>query len=211
MTEKMWRAIGALPDGVLRGSDEENVRRVFRARRKRRITLLSTLAASFCFCIIAGLCLLPVIMGGHYGAVNKHDPGGNDMAPSGVGEAVVFSVGKTATGEGGHLTFLSLTEGQAVFCLENSDDAPAGRAVTLRETREGEETVYTARGGGFTVTVDDVPSPDGTLPAARGTYRIIVDISGWQAERRALTDIVIDGFGRFTISGAQSAGGSPGI
>lgn len=202
MTEKMWRAIGALSDGVLRGSDEENVRRVFRARRKRHITLLSTLAACFCFCIIAGMCLLPVIMGGHYGSAGKHDPGGIDMAPNGVGDTAVFTVGKTVEGEGGHLTFLSLTEGQAVFCLENTDDAPAGRAITLRETREGEETVYTARGGGFTVTVDDVPSPDGTLPAARGTYRIIVDISGRQAERGALTDIVIDGFGRFTLPGA---------
>ena len=36
MTEKLWRAVGALSDEVLAGSDEENVRRVFRARKKKK-------------------------------------------------------------------------------------------------------------------------------------------------------------------------------
>lgn len=203
MTDKMWRAIGALSDEVLRGSDEENVRRVFRARKKRHITVLSTLAACFCFCIIAGLCLLPVIMGGHYGAANKHDPGGNDMAPNRTGETgAIFTVGKTVAGDGGHLTFLSFAGGEASFLLENTEDVSARRAVTLRETLGEAETVYTVRDGGFTVTVDGAPSADGTLPTARGTYRIIVDVSGRQAESGALTDIVIEGFGRFALPGA---------
>lgn len=201
MTEKMWRAIGALSDEVLRGSDEENVRRVFRARKKRHITVLSTLAACFCFCIIAGLCLLPVIMGGHYGAANKHATGGTDMAPNSATVAA-FTVGKTVAGDGGHLTFLSFAGGEASFLLENTEDVSARRAVTLRETLGEAETVYTVRDGGFTVTVDGVPSADGTLPTARGTYRIIVDVSGRQAESGALTDIVIEGFGRFALPGA---------
>lgn len=201
MTEKMWRAIGALSDEVLRGSDEENVRRVFRARKKRHITVLSTLAACFCFCIIAGLCLLPVIMGGNYGAANKHDPGGIDMAPNSATVAA-FTVGKTVAGDGGHLTFLSFASGEASFLLENTEDVSARRAVTLRETLGEAETVYTVRDGGFTVTVDGAPSADGTLPTARGTYRIIVDVSGRQAESGALTDIVIEGFGRFALPGA---------
>lgn len=199
MTEKMWRAIGALSDEVLRGSDEENVRRVFRARKKRHITVLSTLAACFCFCIVAGLCLLPVIMGGHYGAADKHAPG--DMAPNSATVAA-FTIGKTVAGDCGHLTFLSFEGGEASFLLENTEDVSARRAVTLCGIREGEETVYTARGGGFTVTVDGAPSADGTLPTARGTYRIIVDVSGRQAESGTLTDIVIEGFGRFALPGA---------
>lgn len=202
MTGKLWHAIGKLSDRTVAGSDEENVRRVFRAYRRRRIQLVSTLAACFCFCIIAGLCLIPLVMG-HYGAANKHDPGADSMAPGRQPNGVErFSVGSTADGNGGHLTFLSYAEGRATFRLENTEDAAAPLSVVLCATQNGQETEYTAAEGGVTVTVDGAPSPDGALPAARGTYQIILDVSGWRAESGTLTGIRINGYGRFALPGA---------
>lgn len=204
MTEKLWRAVGALPDEVLAGSDEENVRRVFRARKKRLRTMVTTLAACLCICIIAGMCLLPVIMGGHYGAT-KPAPGHDDNAMSPGNDkntAALFSVGKTVTADDARLTFCSFTDGQAVFRLENTQDAATARAIMLCVTRDGEETVYTTRDGDFTVIVNGSAAPDGALPAARGTYEITVDLRGRQAENGTPTAIEIENFGRFALPGA---------
>lgn len=202
MTEKLWRAVGALPDEVLAGSDEENVRRVFRARKKRLRTMITTLAACLCVCVIAGLCLLPVIMGGHYGATSPgHDD--NAMSPGNdKNTAALFSVGKTVTADDARLTFCSFTDGQAVFRLENTQDAATARAIMLCVTRDGEETVYTTRDGDFTVIVNGSAAPDGALPAARGTYEITVDLRGRQAENGTPTAIEIENFGRFALPGA---------
>lgn len=204
MTEKLWRAVGALSDEVLAGSDEENVRRVFRARKKRLRTMITTLAACLCICIIAGMCLLPVIMGGHYGAT-KPAPGHDDNAMSPGNDkntAALFSVGKTVTVGDARLTFCSFTDGQAVFRLENTQDAATARAIMLCVTRDGEETVYTTRDGDFTVIVNGSAVSDGALPGARGTYEITVDLRGRQAENGTPTAIEIENFGRFALPGA---------
>ena len=204
MTEKLWRAVGALSDEVLAGSDEENVRRVFRARKKRLRTMVTTLAACLCICIIAGMCLLPVIMGGHYGAT-KPAPGHDDNAMSPGNDkntAALFSVGKTVTVGDASLTFCFFTDGQAVFRLENTQDAATARAIMLCVTRDGEETVYTTRDGDFTVIVNGSAVSDGALPAARGTYEITVDLRGRQAENGTPTAIEIENFGRFALPGA---------
>lgn len=204
MTEKLWRAVGALSDEVLAGSDEENVRRVFRARKKRLRTMVTTLAACLCVCIIAGMCLLPVIMGGHYGAT-KPAPGHDDNAMSPGNDkntAALFSVGKTVTVGDASLTFCSFTDGQAVFRLENTQDAATARAIMLCVTRDGEETVYTTRDGDFTVIVNGSAVSDGALPGARGTYEITVDLRGRQAENGTPTAIEIENFGRFALPGA---------
>lgn len=202
MTEKLWRAVGALSDEVLAGSDEENVRRVFRARKKHLRAMFTTLAACLCVCIIAGMCLLPVIMGGHYGAT-KPDPGqDNAMSPGNDKNTALFSVGKTATVGDASLTFCSFADGQAMFRLENTQDAVTARAIMLCVTRDGEETVYTTRDGDFTVIVNGSAAPDGALPGARGTYEITVDLRGRQAENGTPTAIRIENFGRFALPGA---------
>lgn len=201
MTEKLWRAVGALSDEVLAGSDEENVRRVFRARKKHLRAMFTTLAACLCVCVIAGLCLLPVIMGGHYGATS---PGHDDNAMSAGNDqnTALFSVGATVTADDARLTFCSFADGRAVFRLENARDASTGRAIMLCVTRDGEETVYTTRDGDFTVIVNGSAAPDGALPGARGTYEITVDLRGRQAENGTPTAIRIENFGRFAIPGA---------
>ena len=187
MTEKLWRAVGALSDEVLAGSDEENVRRVFRARKKHLRAMFTTLAACLCVCVIAGLCLLPVIMGGHYGATSPgHDD--NAMSPGNDQNTALFSVGATVTADDARLTFCSFADGRAVFRLENARDAATARAIMLCVTRDGEETVYTTR--------------DGALPGARGTYEITVDLRGRQAENGTPTAIRIENFGRFALPGA---------
>lgn len=202
MTEKLWRAVGALSDEVLAGSDEENVRRVFRARKKHLRAMFTTLAACLCICIIAGMCLLPVIMGGHYGATSPgHDD--NAMSPGNdKNTAVLFSVGATVTADDARLTFCSFADGQAVFRLENTQDAATARAIMLCVTRDGEETVYTTRDGDFTVIVNGSAVSDGALPGARGTYEITVDLRGRQAENGTPTAIRIENFGRFALPGA---------
>lgn len=198
MTEKLWRAVGALPDEVLAGSDEENVRRVFRARKKHLRAMFTTLAACLCVCVIAGLCLLPVIMGGHYGATSPgHDD--NAMSPGNDQNTALFSVGATVTADDARLTFCSFADGQAMFRLENTQDAVTARAIMLCVTRDGEETVYTTRDGDFTVIVNGSAAPDGALPAARGTYEITVDLRGRQAENGTPTAIQIENFGRFAL------------
>ena len=201
MTEKLWRAVGALSDEVLAGSDEENVRRVFRARKKHLRAMFTTLAACLCVCVMAGLCLLPVIMGGHYGATS---PGHDDNAMSAGNDqnTALFSVGKTATVGDASLTFCSFADGRAVFRLENARDASTGRAIMLCVTRDGEETVYTTRDGDFTVIVNGSAVSDGALPGARGTYEITVDLRGRQAENGTPTAIRIENFGRFALPGA---------
>lgn len=203
MTEKLWRAVGALSDEVLAGSDEENVRRVFRARKKRLRTMVTTLAACLCICIIAGMCLLPVIMGGHYGATKPAPGQDNAMSPGNdKNTAALFSVGKTVTAGDASLTFCSFTDGQAVFRLENTQDAVTARAIMLCVTRDGEETVYTTRDGDFTVIVNGSAVSDGALPGARGTYEITVDLRGRQAGNGTPTAIQIENFGRFALPGA---------
>lgn len=198
MTEKLWRAVGALPDEVLAGSDEENVRRVFRARKKHLRAMFTTLAACLCVCVIAGLCLLPVIMGGHYGATSPgHDD--NAMSPGNDQNTALFSVGATVTADDARLTFCSFADGQAMFRLENTQDAVTARAIMLCVTRDGEETVYTTRDGDFTVIVNGSAASDGALPAARGTYEITVDLRGRQAENGTPTAIQIENFGRFAL------------
>ena len=201
MTEKLWRAVGALSDEVLAGSDEENVRRVFRARKKHLRAMFTTLAACLCVCVIAGLCLLPVIMGGHYGATS---PGHDDSAMSAGNDqnTALFSVGATVTADDARLTFCSFADGRAVFRLENARDAATARAIMLCVTRDGEETVYTTRDGDFTVIVNGSAAPDGALPGARGTYEITVDLRGRQAENGTPTAIRIENFGRFALPGA---------
>lgn len=200
MTEKLWRAVGALSDEVLAGSDEENVRRVFRARKKHLRAMFTTLAACLCVCVIAGLCLLPVIMGGHYGATSPgHD---NAMSPGNDKNTALFSVGATVTADDARLTFCSFADGQAVFRLENTQDAATARAIMLCVTRDGEETVYTIRDGDFTVIVNGSAAPDGALPGARGTYEITVDLRGRQAGNDTPTAIRIENFGRFALPGA---------
>ena len=200
MTEKLWRAVGALSDEVLAGSDEENVRRVFRARKKHLRAMFTTLAACLCVCVIAGLCLLPVIMGGHYGATSPgHD---NAMSPGNDKNTALFSVGATVTADDARLTFCSFADGQAVFRLENTQDAATARAIMLCVTRDGEETVYTTRDGDFTVIVNGSAAPDGALPGARGTYEITVDLRGRQAGNDTPTAIRIENFGRFALPGA---------
>lgn len=201
MTEKLWRAVGALSDEVLAGSDEENVRRVFRARKKHLRAMFTTLAACLCVCVIAGLCLLPVIMGGHYGATS---PGHDDNAMSAGNDqnTALFSVGATVTADDARLTFCSFADGRAVFRLENARDEATARAIMLCVTRDGEETVYTTRDGDFTVIVNGSAAPDGALPGARGTYEITVDLRGRQAENGTPTAIRIENFGRFAIPGA---------
>lgn len=200
MTEKLWRAVGALSDEVLAGSDEENVRRVFRARKKHLRAMFTTLAACLCVCVIAGLCLLPVIMGGHYGATSPgHD---NAMSPGDDKNTALFSVGATVTADDARLTFCSFANGQAVFRLENTQDAATARAIMLCVTRDGEETVYTTRDGDFTVIVNGSVASDGALPGARGTYEITVDLRGRQAENGTPTAIRIENFGRFALPGA---------
>lgn len=201
MTEKLWRAVGALSDEVLAGSDEENVRRVFRARKKQLRAMFTTLAACLCVCVIAGLCLLPVIMGGHYGATSPgHD--NNAMSPGNDKNTALFSVGATVTADDARLTFCSFADGQAVFRLENTQDAATARAIMLCVTRDGEETVYTTRDGDFTVIVNGSAAPDGALPGARGTYEITVDLRGRQAGNDTPTAIRIENFGRFALPGA---------
>lgn len=201
MTEKLWRAVGALSDEVLAGSDEENVRRVFRARKKHLRAMFTTLAACLCVCVMAGLCLLPVIMGGHYGATSPgHDV--NAMSPGNDQNTALFSVGKTATVGDASLTFCSFADGQAMFRLENTQDAVTARAIMLCVTRDGEETVYTTRDGDFTVIVNGSAASDGALPGARGTYEITVDLRGRQAENGTPTAIRIENFGRFALPGA---------
>lgn len=192
MTEKLWRAVGALSDEVLAGSDEENVRRVFRARKKHLRAMFTSLAACLCVCVMAGLCLLPVIMGGHYGATSP----GHDK------NTALFSVGATVTADDARLTFCSFADGQAVFRLENTQDAATARAIMLCVTRDGEETVYTTRDGDFTVIVNGSAVSDGALPGARGTYEITVDLRGRQAENGTPTAIRIENFGRFALPGA---------
>ena len=201
MTEKLWRAVGALSDEVLAGSDEENVRRVFRARKKHLRAMFTTLAACLCVCVIAGLCLLPVIMGGHYGATS---PGHDDNAMSAGNDqnTALFSVGATVTADDARLTFCSFADGRAVFRLENARDAATARAIMLCVTRDGEETVYTTRDGDFTVIVNGSAAPDGALPGARGTYEITVDLRDRQAENGTPTAIRIENFGRFALPGA---------
>lgn len=200
MTEKLWRAVGALSDEVLAGSDEENVRRVFRARKKHLRAMFTTLAACLCVCVMAGLCLLPVIMGGHYGATSPgHD---NAMSPGNDKNTALFSVGATVTADDARLTFCSFADGQAVFRLENTQDAATARAIMLCVTRDGEETVYTTRDGDFTVIVNGSAAPDGALPGARGTYEITVDLRGRQAGNGTPTAIRIENFGRFALPGA---------
>ena len=200
MTEKLWRAVGALSDEVLAGSDEENVRRVFRARKKQLRAMFTTLAACLCVCVIAGLCLLPVIMGGHYGATSPgHD---NAMSPGNDKNTALFSVGATVTADDARLTFCSFADGQAVFRLENTQDAATARAIMLCVTRDGEETVYTTRDGDFTVIVNGSVASDGALPGARGTYEITVDLRGRQAGNDTPTAIRIENFGRFALPGA---------
>lgn len=201
MTEKLWRAVGALSDEVLAGSDEENVRRVFRARKKHLRAMFTTLAACLCVCVIAGLCLLPVIMGGHYGATS---PGHDDNAMSAGNDqnTALFSVGATVTADDARLTFCSFADGRAVFRLENARDASTGRAIMLCVTRDGEETVYTTRDGDFTVIVNGSAVSDGALPGARGTYEITVDLRGRQAGNGTPTAIRIENFGRFALPGA---------
>ena len=201
MTEKLGRAGGALSDEVLAGSDEENVRRVFRARKKHLRAMFTTLAACLCVCVIAGLCLLPVIMGGHYGATSPgHDD--NAMSPGNDQNTALFSVGATVTADDARLTFCSFADGRAVFRLENARDAATARAIMLCVTRDGEETVYTTRDGDFTVIVNGSAVSDGALPGARGTYEITVDLRGRQAENGTPTAIRIENFGRFAIPGA---------
>lgn len=200
MTEKLWRAVGALSDEVLAGSDEENVRRVFRARKKQLRAMFTTLAACLCVCVMAGLCLLPVIMGGHYGATSPgHD---NAMSPGNDKNTALFSVGATVTADDARLTFCSFADGQAVFRLENTQGAATARAIMLCVTRDGEETVYTTRDGDFTVIVNGSAVSDGALPRARGTYEITVDLRGRQAENGTPTAIRIENFGRFALPGA---------
>lgn len=200
MTEKLWRAVGALSDEVLAGSDEENVRRVFRARKKHLRAMFTTLAACLCVCVMAGLCLLPVIMGGHYGATSPgHD---NAMLLGNDKNTALFSVGATVTADDARLTFCSFADGQAVFRLENTQDAATARAIMLCVTRDGEETVYTTRDGDFTVIVNGSAVSDGALPGARGTYEITVDLRGRQAENGTPTAIRIENFGRFALPGA---------
>ena len=201
MTEKLWRAVGALSDEVLAGSDEENVRRVFRARKKHLRAMFTTLAACLCVCVIAGLCLLPVIMGGHYGATSPgHDD--NAMSPGNDQNTALFSVGATVTADDARLTFCSFADGRAVFRLENARDASTGRAIMLCVTRDGEETVYTTRDGDFTVIVNGSAVSDGALHGARGTYEITVDLRGRQAGNGTPTAIRIENFGRFALPGA---------
>ena len=202
MTEKLWHAVGALPGGVLAGSDEENVRRVFRARKKRMRTMFTTLAACLCICVIAGTCLLPVIFGGHYNA-SKSDPGNDSAMSSGDQMAAPepFVVGKTLTARGASLTLLSCNGEQAVFRLENAQDVESTHRVTVCAVSEAQMTVHEA-GDGFTVLVDGSAAPDGALPGARGTYEIIVDLSGWQAENGTPTILQIENFGRFALPGA---------
>ncbi len=199
MTEKLWRAVGALSDEILAGSDEEHVRRVFRARKKHLRAVFTTLAACLCVCVIAGLCLLPVIMGGHYG---KPAPGqDNAMSPGNDKNTALFPVGSTVTADDARLTFCSFADGQAVFRLENTKDAVAVCRVTVCGTVEERETEHGA-GDGFTVIVNGSTVPDGALPAALGMYEITVDLRGWQAENGTPIAIQIENFGRFALPDA---------
>ena len=177
------------------------MRRVFRARKKHLRAMFTTLAACLCVCVIAGLCLLPVIMGGHYGATSPgHDD--NAMSPGNDQNTALFSVGATVTADDARLTFCSFADGRAVFRLENARDAATARAIMLCVTRDGEETVYTTRDGDFTVIVNGSAVSDGALPGARGTYEITVDLRGRQAENGTPTAIRIENFGRFALPGA---------
>ena len=225
MNDKMWRAIGLVSDTTLNGSDPENVRRHFRARRRKKAPDIrwGALAACLLLVVLSAGVVTSVMLGSNATDREMPAPGSEGSSFSDAADNNSASDGSQPSESGerhqnawGYLSLVGYDSADAAYLFEKTGDAPLTLQVIVRlRDAEGNLSVMTnapaLRETGtyqgipvlaevltLRVTASDGTACENTLTAA-GTYRISLGMAELTADGKTPVSVLFEKFGEFTF------------
>ncbi|MGM9609697.1 MAG: hypothetical protein ACI3XE_05700, partial [Eubacteriales bacterium] len=212
-------------DTTLNGSDPENVRRHFRARRRKKALYIrwGALAACLLLVVLSAGVVTSVMLGGNAADREMPVPGNSGSSFSDVadnnsssGESQPNESGERHQNAWGYLSLVGYDSADAAYLFEKTENTPFTLQVIVRlRDAEGNLSVMTndaalreagtyqgipvlAQALTVRVTASDGTACEPTLTAA-GTYRISLGMEELTADGKTPVSVLFESFGEFAF------------